>query len=256
MKYRKGALANRMGLTPNMSMDQFTAAMPKTLLDVYKKYYDAQPEGPVTEKAVLIGNEQYFKEEFKGDFAALKAKEKQAGTMLYKEVLAHMSTTALGVIKSKSLTREKIDEFQNELGPFYSALLQYSLINKHIDLQERPQTIIFAEDVETRTRIDAVNSSSLKEAKGAMLNFNNDDSITLGKGNADFVTYKDQVYEKIQDAGNGEYDYYPIAKVDKEFYVTEVSAPFINRPNINNKEVNEGTTTVNKTDKEGGLDCP
>jgi len=256
MKYRKGTLPNRMGLTPNMSMDQFTAAMPKTLLDVYKKYYDAQPEGPVTEKAVLIGNEQYFKEEFKGDFAALKIREAKAGTMLYEEVLSHMSTTALGVIKSKSLTREKIDEFQNELGPFYSALLQYSLINKHIDLQERPQTIIFAKDVETRTRIDAVNSSSLKEAKGTMQNFNNDGSITLGKGNADFVTYKDQVYEKVQDAGNGEYDYYPIAKVDRVFYVTEVATPFINKPNINNKEINEGTTTVSKTDKDGGLNCP
>ena len=130
-----------------------------------------------------------------------------------------------------------------------------SLINKHIDLQEQPQNIIFADDVDTQTRLDAVNSSDLKEAKGAMLNFNNDDSITLGKGNADFVSYKGQVYEKVQDAGNGEYDYYPIAKVDKVFYVTEVSTPFINKPNINNKEVNEGKTRVNKSNKEGGLKC-
>ena len=256
MKYKKGTLPSHMRLKPNMNMEAFTAAMPKTLLDVYKKYYASQPAVKRNKKTSRKGTEDdYLRTDFMGDFARFKKQEKAKGSAVYKEVLAHMSTTSLGIKKADSLTREKIDEFEAELGPIYSALLQYSLINKHIDLQEQPQTIIFAEDIETHTRIEAVNSSSLKEAKGAMLNFNGDGSITLGKGNADFVTYKEQVYEKVQDAGNGEYDYYPIAKVDKVFYVTEVAEPFINKPNINKKEKNEARTTVNKTDKDGGLDC-
>ena len=254
-KYRKGTLPNHMVFKEGLTLEQFSEEMPKTLMDTYKKYYDSRPAGPLSKKAVITGNEQYLKEEFKGDFATFINKEAKKGSKLYYDVLQHFTITDLGVTKRKLLSRAKIDAYKAEMGPLYDALIEYSLINKHIDLQEQPQTTIFAEDEENQKRIEAVNNPNTKEAKGAALLSNSDGSITLGKGNADFVTHRGQVYEKVQDAGNGEYDYFPIAKVDNVFYVTEVSTPFINKPKINTKEINGTKTKVNKTDKEGGIDC-
>ena len=245
-KYKNGTLPSHM--TENyLSLDDFIDQMPNTLLDIYKKYYNTQPVSPVSKKAAIIGNDQYLREEFKGDFAQFIQQEKNKGSKLYKEVLKYLQITDKGILKDDLLTRAKLDQFRNELGDNYRALLNYSLINKHIDLQEQPQSVIFVEDIDNINRLEAVNDPNLTqpEAKATIID---DKTISFAKVNKLFIQYKDGIYEKVHSNKQGDYVYERIATVNPNFIVTEVAPPFSTATIETSKEIDRTKTNINKTD--------
>jgi len=227
--------------------------MPNTLLDIYKLYYNTQPRGPINKKAAVLGNEQYLREEFKGDFAEFIQQEKKKGSKLYTEVLQHFQITDKGILKDDLLTRDKLDQFQEELGDNYRAILNYSLINKHIDLQEQPQNLIFVEDVDNINRLEAVNNPNLIEPK-AQATIIDDKTISFAKVNQPFIRHKEGVYEQVLSNKQGEYVYERIANVDPNFLIVGVAPPFNTNIIETKKEIDETQTNISRT--EGSeIDC-
>lgn len=252
-KYNNNTLPNHIQFEGGMSFDEFVQAMPNTLLDVYKLYYNTQEAVPVSRKAAMVGNEQYLREDFKGDFAKFIQQEKAKGSELYKNVLQHFQITDKGILKDDILSRDKIDDYQTELGANYSALLNYSLINKHIDLQAQPQNIIFVEDVDNINRREAVNNPNLPKPK-TKATILDDNTISFAKVNKPFIEYKGSVYEQVFSNKQGEYAYERIADIDPNFMVTEVTAPFSKLPIETNKEIDETKSNINRTDGRK-IDC-
>lgn len=230
------------------SIEDFTEQMPKTALDIYKRYYNSQESEPLSKSATVTGNTQYLRNDFETDFLQFKKEHEKDGTDLYKNLLSMFDySPSKGITKNPLLKRETIDKYQQDLGSLYPALIEYSLINKHIDLQETAEKPIFVADVDQMRRLEAVNDPNLKEVKEVIHNFNDDGSITLGKKNPDFVIWKDGIYEKGQDAGNGLYDYDFIAEVDNKFFITEVTPPFVIKDNIEETEIDGTKPSVNTT---------
>jgi hypothetical protein len=202
---------------------------------------------------VSIGNSNYLKEEFKGDFKNLIKKEKLKNSDLYINILSQFNLEGPNIMKDDLLSREKIDQYQEELGDFYNSLLQYSIINKHIDLQENPQEIIFAEDFDDVQRINAVNNPNLPEpdTKIEIIDY---ETISINKSSEPFIQYKGDVYEKALSDKQGNYVYKFIAKIDPNFIITKVAAPFNTNATSSNIEVD--TTKTDITTTEGSeLDC-
>lgn len=252
-KYKKGTLPVHINLENGLTLEDFVDAMPNTLLDVYKLYYNTQPDGPVNKKAAIVGNEQYLKEDFKGDFAEFIQNEKAKGSELYKQVLQHFQITDKGILKDDLLTREKIDQFEKELGDNYNALVNYSLINKHIDLQEQSDDVIFVEDIENVKRLEAANNPNLIEPE-AQATIVDDKTISFTKVNKPFIRHKGSVYEQVLSNQQGEYVYERIANVDPDFLITQISPPFNTNISETNKEVDTTKTNINKTEGRG-IDC-
>lgn len=251
-KYKNNNLPSHM--TDNyLSLEDFIDQMPNTLLDVYKLYYNTQTISPVSKKAAIIGNDQYLREEFKGDFAEFIQQEKNKGSKLYKEVLKHFQITDKGILKEELLTRDKVDQFSTELGDNYRDLLNYSLINKHIDLQEQPQSVIFVEEIDNINRLEAVNNPNLIQPK-AKATIINDKTISFTKVNKLFIQYKDGVYEKVHSNKQGDYVYERIATVNPDFIITEVAAPFSTATIEINKEIDRTKANINKTEGKK-IDC-
>lgn len=246
-KYKRGTLPTHIQLEDGLSLGEFTDEMPNTLLDVYKMYYNTQEAGPVAKKAAIIGNDQYLKEEFKGDFAQFIQQEKNKGSELYKQVLQHFQITDKGILKDDLLTRDKIDQFQKELGDNYTSLLNYSLINKHIDLHEQPQNIIFVEDVDNINRIEAVNNPNLVEPK-SKASIIDDKTISFTKVNKPFIQHQGSVYEQVFSNKQGDYVYERIAEVDPNFLITEVAPPFSTTITDKNREIDGTKSNINTTD--------
>lgn len=253
-KYKEGTLPTHMSISENLSFDEFENEMPNTLLDTYKFYYNSQPILIPSKKASIVGNDQYLREEFKGDFAKFIKEEKKKGSLLYKEVLKHLKISVKGILKNNLLTRDKIDSFKKELGPNYSNLLNYSLINKHIELDETPQSIIFVEDVEKRNRIEAVNNSNLPRPR-SKATIIDEQTISFSKVNDDFIQYEKNVYEKVYSSNQGQYVYQRISKIDPDFIITEVVPPFDTSSINTSSEIDDTKTTVKTTEKRGDLDC-
>lgn len=251
-KYKNNNLPSHMP-GDYLSLDDFIDQMPNTLLDIYEMYYNTQPMAPISKKAAIVGNNQYLREEFKGDFAEFIQKEKNKGSKLYKEVLQHFQITDKGVLKDNLLSRSKLDQFEKELGDNYRALLNYSLINKHIDLQEQPQSVIFVEDVDNTNRLEAVNNSNLIQPK-SKATIIDDKTISFSKVNQLFIQYKDGIYEKVHSNKQGDHVYERIATVNPNFIITEVAPPFSTVTIETNKEIDRTKTNINRTEGEG-IDC-
>jgi len=251
-KYRNNNLPSHMP-GDYLSLDDFIDQMPNTLLDIYEMYYNTQPTAPVSKKAAIVGNNQYLREEFKGDFAEFIQKEKNKGSKLYKEVLQHFQITDKGILKDNLLSRSKLEQFEKELGDNYRALLNYSLINKHIDLQEQPQSVIFVEDVDNTNRLEAVNNSNLIQPK-SKATIIDDKTISFSKVNQLFIQYKDGIYEKVHSNKQGDHVYERIATVNPNFIITEVAPPFSTVTIETNKEIDRTKTNINRTEGEG-IDC-
>lgn len=253
-KYKQGNLPSHIEIQDNLSIDEFIDFMPNTLLDIYKLYYNSQPIVSPSKKSAIIGNDQYLREEFKGDFATFIKEERDKGSELYKNVLQHFHITDKGILKDDVLIRDRIDEFKEELGPNYSNLLNYSLINKHIELQETPQNIIFVEDIETTNRLQAVNNSNLPEPK-SKANIIDDKTISFSKVNNDFIQHKGDVYEQVYSDNQGNYAYSRISTIDPNFIITEVVPPFDTTSINTSSEIDDTKTKVNITKERGELDC-
>lgn len=250
---KNNSLPSHINIEKSVSIDEFIDIMPSTLLDIYKMYYNTQESGPVSKKAAILGNDKYLREDFKGDFADFIQKEKNKGSELYKKVLQHFQITDKGILKDELLTRDKIDSFEKELGDNYKALLSYSLINKHIDLQETPQSIIFVEDVENINRLEAINSSNLVEPK-AKVEIIDDKTISFTKVNKTFIKHGGGIYEQVHSNKQGSYVYERIAEIDPSFIITEVSPPFSTTNIETNKEIDRTKANINTT--EGSqIDC-
>ena len=252
-KYKKGTLPAHMNLKEGMSLSEFTDEMPSTLLDIYKSYYNTQESGPVNKKATLVGNDQYLREDFKGDFAHFIQQEKAKGSELYKQVLQHFQITEKGILKDDLLTRDKIDQFESELGASYRALMNYSLINKHIDLQAQPQNIIFVEDVDNINRLNAVNDPNLPETNELVTEIA-EDEILINKGTYPFIKHENAIYEKVSANKQGDALYKRIAFISPNFLITEVPAPFTTTTLDNSKEIDRTESNINET-KGKELDC-
>lgn len=252
-KYKNGTLPNHINLKEGLSLAEFVDEMPNTFLDVYELYYNTQPKDLITKKSVIIGSEQYLKEDFKGDFAEFIQQEKNKGSELYKQVLQHFQITDKGVLKDDILTRDKIDQFEKEFGEYYSALLSYSLINKHIDLQEQPQNIIFVVDIDNINRINFVNNPNLIEPK-AQATIINDKTISFTKVNKPFIQHKGGVYEQVFSNKQGDYVYERITEIDPNFIITEVAAPFSIASTETDKEIDRTKTNINTTEGRE-IDC-
>ena len=253
-KYKNNTLPSHM-MKEYLSLEDFVDQMPNTLLDIYKLYYNSQPTGTVSKKATVVGNEQYLREDFKGDFADFIQKEKNKGSKVYKEVLQHFQITDKGILKDDLLTRDKIDQFEPELGPNYRALMEYSLINKHIDLQATPQKVIFVEDIEDINRLEAVNNPNLFEPKTKAL-IVDDKTIAFERINPKhiFIKRNNSIYEQVNQDKQGDYLYEKIANVDADFLITSISPPF-NLNNIETKEeIDRTKTNINTTDGRE-IDC-
>ena len=252
-KYKKGTLPVHMNLEEGLSLQEFVDEMPNTLLDIYKMYYNTQKSGPLHKKAAIVGNDQYLKEDFKRDFLELIKEEKDKNSPLYQEVLQHFQVTDKGILKDDLLTREKIDAFENDLGESYRALLNYSLINKHIDLHEQPQNIIFVEDVDNINRVEAVNNPNLIEPK-TEATIIDDKTISFTKVNQNFIQHQGGVYEQVVSDKQGDYVYERIADIDPNFIITEVAAPFSTTNIDKNKDIDETKSNINTTDGRE-IDC-
>ena len=190
---------------------------------------------------------------FIGDFANFIQQEKNKGSELYKQVLQHFQITDKGILKDDILTRDKIDQFEKELGNNYRALLDYSLINKHINLQEQPQNIIFVEDVDNINRVEAVNNPNLIEPK-TKASIIDDKTISFTKVNKPFIQHEGGVYEQVFSDKQGNYVYERIAEIDPNFIITGVAAPFSTSPIEKNKENDRTKTNINTTDGRE-IDC-
>ena len=248
-KYKTAKLPSHINISKGLSIEEFIDNMPNTLLDTYKMYYNAQKEVLSSKKAVIVGNDQYLKEEFKGDFAKFIQEEKKKGSEIYKKVLQHFQITDKGILKDSFLSREDIDTFSEELGSNYSMLLNYSLINKHIDLQETPQDIIFVEDLDTKQRLEAINNPNLLEPKSKVTILDADNkTISFSKVNKPFIQHKGGVYEQVYSDKQGNYVYQRISTIDPNFIVTEVAPPF-NTTNIESgTEIDRTKTSINITE--------
>lgn len=251
-KYRQAQKGNIIeGLL--IGKEDFTNFMPKTLVDLYELYYNTQSKDLNSKKAIFIGNSNYLKEEFKGDFKNFIKNQRLINSDLYNDVLSQFNLDGPNILKDDLLSREKIDQYQEELGDFYNALLQYSIINKHIDLQENPKEIIFAEDFDDIQRINAVNNPNLPkpDSKIEIIDY---ETISINKSSEPFVQYKGDVYEKVLSDKQGNYVYKYIAKLDPNFTITEVATPFNRNATSSNTEVD--TTKTNITTTEGSeLEC-
>ena len=252
-KYKNKTLPSNIQLSDQLSLEDFIEKMPNTLLDIYKLYYNTQIVKP-TKKSAIVGNEQYLREDFKGDFAEFIQKEKKKGSVLYKKVLQHFQITDKGILKEKLLTRDKINSFEQELGDNYSLLLNYSLINKHIDLQEQPQSVIFVEDIENTNRLEAINNPNLIEPKAKVSIKNDGKTISFSKVNKPFIQHEGGVYEQVYSNKQGNYAYERIATIDPNFIITEVIAPFNTTTVEINKEIDRTGTNINITEGRE-IDC-
>lgn len=253
LKYERGTLPSHIEIIPGATFEQFEEFMPKTVLDVYKLYYNTQETGPVAKKAAVLGNDQYLREEFKGEFSTFIQQEKAKGSPLYKEVLQHFDITDKGIIKNDLLTREKLDQFRDELGNNYRALVEYSLINKHIDLQEQPQDIIFVEDVDNINRLEAVNNPNLPQTDELVTQVA-EDEILIDKGTHPFIQHENAVYEMVSANKQGDALYKRIAFIDPNFLVTEVQPPFSKTTLENHKEIDKTEPNINRTEGRE-IDC-
>ena len=224
----------------------FTNLMPKTLVDLYEAYYNTQPKNIMTKESAEVENSNYLKEEFKGDFKNF-IKKQPKNSDLYINVLSHFNLEGTNILKNDLLSREKIDQYQEELGDFYNPLLQYSIINKHIDLQESPQEIIFAEDFDDLQRINAVNDPNLPKPKTEITPLT-DEIISIKKSNEPFVQYEGDVYEKIQSDKQGNSVYKFIAKMDPNFIITKVAAPIPKNYTTTKIEIDTTSTEINTTE--------
>src|SRR5690606_22567224 len=186
-------------LEEGMNLEDFSAALSPNISGIYRFYYNTQFNEP---KGILgiVGednNVDYLKEEFKKDFAEFIERERNRGTVLYDEVLKHFYIPARGVEKNNLLSRETIDNYSNDLGRWYPLLLEYSLINKHIDLQETAPWLNFAYNPapEAARRLEAANDPGLFEprSKATLLE---DGTISFVKVNKPFIKHDNGIYEQ------------------------------------------------------------
>ncbi len=239
----------------SLSKEQFIEKMPNTKLDIYKKYYNTTPKETTSKPTVLLANEQYLKEDFKGDFAEFIEEERKKGSKVYLEVLNLLDITDKGILKDKLLSRETIDTFKEDLKGFYDVLLDYSTINKHIDLGVTPQKLIFASTLAEANRLDAVNNPNLVKPK-SRVQIENETTISFGGkalSNVDFIKYDDPtlgegVYEKVTPIDKKRHTFERIADTNEDFIVTKVKEPLNINGTENNTEIEEGQLTINFTD--------
>lgn len=262
-KYKKGTLPEHLLSITRFKYDQaqkgnviedllinkedFSNLMPKTLIDLYELYYNTQPKEINSKKAIFLGDSIYLREEFKGDFKNFIKKEKLKNSELYNNILIHFNLDGLNIIKDNLLTRDKIDQYQEELGEYYNSLLQYSIINKHIDLQENTQDPIFVENFDDVLRINAVNSPNLPEPK-TKVDIIDYETISVYKNSEPFIQYKGDVYEKVLSNKQGDYIYKFVTKIDPNFIITEVAAPFNKNSSSTNIEIDTTKPNINTTE--------
>lgn len=245
-KYITDTLPSHFNLTKEMSYEQFLKEMPDTPLDIYKKYFNTKPRTKLNKKAVIIGQDNYLREDFKGDFSEFIQQQKEIGSKLYYNVLKHFNITDKGILKSDLLTRDVIDTYQSELGDFYNSLLEYSLINKNIDLDEQSNNIIFVGEVSDINRLEAVNNSNLPKPneKGTIINEN---EITFENINDPYIEYNNSVYELVNSNKQNQYLYQKIADINPNFIITNVAAPFSSTTLENDKEIDNSKLDINET---------
>jgi hypothetical protein len=253
-KYMTGAKLNKMQLENGMSFEEFKEALPKTLLGIYKAYYNTPKTNRRKTYAINtqgLGNIQYIKEQFPAEFEKLRAENERLNTPLYKEVLSKFYMAEGSIRAMEELTEENLGMLEQQLPDIHRALMEYSIINKNIDLWQNAESVIF-EYTEQAERLEGVNNPKIiesapkEEGKDSVVY---DKKDTLGKP---FIEYKGSIYENVKEEV-GKVTYQKIAEVDSEFVITDVAPPFTQ---LTDKEDNDRQRTESppKTPKTGGID--
>ena len=204
---------------------------PKTKFDLYKMFYQTTSD-PRPSKTTNVQMSEakmlYYREDFKREFLDfIERQETTNENELWKNVLQHFNTNG-NITKNDILTRETLDKYEEELGGFYDGLLEYSIINKHIDLQASNNITIFAEDLEAGNRLRAVNNENLPEPTTEVTQLSKADEIRVENEKADFIKYENGIYENMSNDGQGNSLYKRIVKIDSDFQIpmTQIERPF------------------------------
>jgi hypothetical protein len=120
-------------------------------------------------------------------------------------------------------------------------------------LQEQPQSVTFVKELDNLDRINAVNNPNLIKPK-AQATIIDDKTISFTKVNKSFIQHENDVYEQVVSNRQGEYVYERISKIDPNFLITEVTAPFSTASVKPTKEIDRTKPNINTT--EGSeIDC-
>ena len=258
-KHKKGFLPSHLEVPMDISFEDFSNFMPKDLFSIYTKYYNTLPREILSKNPVQIGNEDYLKNEFKGDFARFIDKNREDRSDLYKSLLHQFDVSGVNITKSDLLTKQQLDRYRGELGTIYDALLEYSLINKHIDFGIAQENIIFTEDGALQEKLEKLNSGTLFEPKGKGTR-NNDGTISFKRlSSKDYIKIQEPdgnyaMYEKVDQGNQGEYVFQKVADIDPNFVTTDIEAKVNNTVIIDNSEINDAEPT-NKTTEGTKIDC-
>ena len=258
-KHKKGFLPSHLEVPVDISFEDFSNLMPKDLFSIYAKYYNTLPREILSKNPVQIGNEDYLKNEFKGDFARFIDKNREDRSDLYKNLLYQFDVSGVNITKSDLLTKQQLDRYRNELGTMYNALLEYSLINKHMDFGITNENVIFTEDTMLQEKLEKLNSDTLFEPKGKGVR-NNDGTISFKRlSSKDYIKIQEPdgnyaMYEKVDQGNQGEYVFQKVADIDPNFVTTDIEAKVNNTVIIDNSEINDAEPT-NKTTEGTKIDC-
>lgn len=248
-KYKKGTLPKSVTdvVGENASQENFNDSLPNNLLELYKIYYNSQPLTYTPKTFTVGGRENYLKEALKKELSEYTIEQRKLNTPLYQNVLQHLNLRGKNITKSDLLDKETLDKWQDELGDFYYSLIDYSLINKHIDFGITSENVIFVEDVDLVDKLDAINSPSLPKIKGEVTLSETEGEIVTRSTNPFYVKYENKVYEKVGENSQGGYLYKYIADIDPNFLITEIDIPFTNTVLPNNKQTTNEGTKINGT---------
>ena len=167
---------------------------------------------------------------------------------MHNEVLQHFDLTGPSIKVRDTFTREVLDKHEKELGQFYKGLLEYSLINKNINLQESNNLPIFTGSQEQVERLNALNNNDLSKAKGQTRQGQQAGVIKLDKRNIDdHIQHDGSVYERVSDSQT-EGVYMKIGTQDANFYVTKIETPFNNELIQEDNEPSEKRTNVKESE--------
>ena len=258
-KYSSGISLGKFELEKKLTYQQFESQMPSTVKAIYERYYGTRPKVKLTNYQIdtqNIQNIEYLKEEFVKDFIDQSKQEKADNTDLYKKFFSKFSM-ANGALRAKTsiLKEEHMQMLEQQYPELHKDLINYSLINKNIDLQQNIESTIF-EHSEKADRLEAVNNPKTTEAIPVDQGEN---SLIFKKRdvkNNMFLEYEGAVYERVKDQGANT-EFQKIAEIDNEFIITDVAQPFIvmTKNKNNDPKRTESKIRITKTEGKGPITC-